>query len=130
MREIVPSISRGLDEVVMRALAKDSARRYQTAAEFAGDLRKALVRPRGGFVSYPMTREEQERLREEKRREAARRKRRLRLATFVAAVAVAWPPSARWCGTLRRFTTWKPCPWPSARRRPRRWPRCMTGALR
>ena len=88
MREIVPSISRGLDEVVMRALAKDSARRYQTAAEFAGDLRKALVRPRGGFVSYPMTREEQERLREEQRREAARRKRRLRLATFVAAVAV------------------------------------------
>ncbi|HIS02449.1 MAG TPA: protein kinase [Candidatus Pullichristensenella avicola] len=88
MREIVPSISRGLDEVVMRALAKDGARRYQTAAEFAGDLRKALVHPRGGFVAYPMTREEQERAREEKRRAAARRKRRLRLATLISAVAV------------------------------------------
>ena len=88
MREINPAISWGLDEVVMRALAKDSARRYQTAAEFAGDLRKALVHPHGGFVAYPMTREEQERLREEKRREALRRKRRLRRATLIAAVVV------------------------------------------
>ena len=51
MRDRAPNISRALDEVVMRALAKDSARRYQTAAEFAGDLRKAVVRPRGGFVT-------------------------------------------------------------------------------
>ena len=88
MRELNPAISRALDEVVMRALAKDSARRYQTAAEFAGDLRKAVVHPRGGFVAYPMTREEQERQREEKRRQAARRKRRLRRASFFAAIAV------------------------------------------
>ena len=51
MRELNPAISRALDEVVMRALAKDGARRYQTAAEFAGDLRKAVVHPRGGFVA-------------------------------------------------------------------------------
>ena len=83
-----PPSPRALDEVVMRALAKDSARRYQTAAEFAGDLRKAVVRPRGGFVAYPMTREEQERQREEKRRKDARRKRRLRRASFFAAIGV------------------------------------------
>ena len=52
MRELNPAISRALDEVVMRALAKDGARRYQTAAEFAGDLRKAVVHPRA--VSSPI----------------------------------------------------------------------------
>ena len=88
MRELNPAISRALDEVVMRALAKDGARRYQTAAEFAGDLRKAVVHPRGGFVAYPVSREEQERQREEKRRQDARRKRRLRRASFFAAIAV------------------------------------------
>lgn len=88
MRELNPAISRALDEVVMRALAKDSARRYQTAAEFAGDLRKAVVHPRGGFVAYPVSREEQERQREEKRRQDARRKRRLHRVSFFAAIAV------------------------------------------
>ena len=88
MRELNPAISRALDEVAMRALAKDSARRYQSAAEFAGDLRKAVVRPRGGFVTYPLTREEQERQREEMRRQAVRRKRRLRRASFFAAIGV------------------------------------------
>ena len=88
MRSIAPSISRGLDEVILRALAKETFKRYQTAAEFAGDLRKALVRPRGGFVSYPLTWEEQERMREEKRREALRRRRRVRMAGVIAAIAV------------------------------------------
>ncbi len=88
MRDRAPNISRALDEVVMRALAKDSARRYQTAAEFAGDLRKAVVRPRGGFVTYPLTREEQERQREEQRRKALRRKRRLQRVSFFAAIFV------------------------------------------
>ena len=88
MRDLAPNISRALDEVVMRALAKDSARRYQTAAEFAGDLRKAVVRPRGGFVTYPLTREEQERQREEQRRKALRRKRRLQRVSFFAAIFV------------------------------------------
>ena len=53
MREDTPGIPRALDEVVMRALCKDKKRRYQTAAEMAADLRKAIVRPRGGFVHYP-----------------------------------------------------------------------------
>ena len=88
-REINGAVSKGLDEVVMRALAKESFKRYQTAAEFAGDLRKALVRPKGGFVTYPLTREEQEALREEKRREAQKRKRRTRILTLAVAAAAS-----------------------------------------
>ena len=50
-----PNVSRALDEVVMRALCKDKTQRYQTAAEMAADLRRAIVRPKGGFVRYPAT---------------------------------------------------------------------------
>ena len=53
MREIDPSISKALDEVVLRALRKDPAQRYQTAADMALDLRKALGKPSGGFVKTP-----------------------------------------------------------------------------
>ncbi len=50
MREEDPSIPRAIDEVVLRALNKKAEDRYQTAAEMAADLRKALGRPEGGFV--------------------------------------------------------------------------------
>lgn len=50
MRTYDPSISKALDEVVMRALRKNAAERYQSAAEMAMDLRKALNNPGGGFV--------------------------------------------------------------------------------
>jgi len=50
MREENPDISRAIDEVVLRALSKKPEDRYQTAAEMAADLRKALGRPDGGFV--------------------------------------------------------------------------------
>lgn len=51
MRSIHKDVSRGLDEVVMKALEKDPARRYQTASEMAVDLKRALRAPGGGFVS-------------------------------------------------------------------------------
>lgn len=50
MRDEDPEISKALDEVVLRALSKKPADRYQTAAEMAADLRKALGMPDGGFV--------------------------------------------------------------------------------
>lgn len=52
-RTLNPEISRGLDEVILKALDKDSARRYQSAAEMAQDLKKAVRMPGGGFVRYP-----------------------------------------------------------------------------
>ncbi len=54
MRLDDPAIPRALDEVVMRALCKDKKRRYQSAAEMAADLRKAIAHPKGGFVCYPV----------------------------------------------------------------------------
>ena len=78
-----PGISRALDEVVMRALAKDSAKRYQTAAEMAADLRKTITHPRGGFVKYPLTKEEQEARREERRKRMLRRRKRWMRAGIV-----------------------------------------------
>lgn len=58
MRTHDSSISKALDEVVMRALRKDSAERYQTAAEMAMDLRRAVTNPGGGFVKHPKARGE------------------------------------------------------------------------
>ena len=55
MRQIQTGITKALDEVVHRAMCKDPARRYQTAAEFAADLKLALEHPKGGFVIYPGT---------------------------------------------------------------------------
>lgn len=44
-------ISVALDQVIERALAKDSAQRYQTAADMAADLKRALRMPEGGFIA-------------------------------------------------------------------------------
>jgi len=53
MLEYDLKVTKALDEVVMRAMAKDPAQRYQTAAEMAADLRRADQNPKGGFVRYP-----------------------------------------------------------------------------
>ncbi len=88
MRQRRGNISKALDEVVMRALSKDAARRYQTAAEFAADLRKAVAKPQGGFVKYPKTPEELEQEKEARRRRKERDARRLRVAIVVLSIAV------------------------------------------
>lgn len=88
MRDYRNGISKALDEVVMRALSKDSTQRYQTAAEMAADLRKAISHPQGGFVKYPKEVEAAQREREERRRQHQKDKRRL--AKIVGAcVAIA-----------------------------------------
>ncbi|MDO4357613.1 MAG: protein kinase [Clostridia bacterium] len=85
MRSIDSAISRGLDEVVMRALCKDSFKRYQNAADMAADLKKALRSPRGGFVRYPETKEE----RQARKSRQAQRNRKLRRWIVVGCLAVA-----------------------------------------
>lgn len=47
---IVPTVSKALDQVLAKALAKDRADRYQTAADMATDLKRALRTPQGGFI--------------------------------------------------------------------------------
>lgn len=79
LRTIEPSVSRGLDEVVLRALSKDVSKRYQSAAEMAADLRHALKSPRGGFVKYPETPEEKQARRQ---KEVLQRRRMRRQVAF------------------------------------------------
>ena len=47
-----PEVSQGLDEVILKALEKDPKDRYQSAAEMATDLKRALKMPMGGFLSH------------------------------------------------------------------------------
>ena len=89
IRQIRPGISKALDEVVTRALCKDSRKRYQSATEMAGDLRKCISRPQGGFVTYPKDPEQLEREEEEKRKRNLHKKevlKRLMIACLVLGV--------------------------------------------
>ena len=52
-RSLESAVSKGLDEVILKALDKEAAFRYQSAAEMARDLKKAIRNPRGGFVDKP-----------------------------------------------------------------------------
>jgi hypothetical protein len=117
MRQQNSGISKALDEVVMRALCKDPAKRYQSAAEFAGDLRRAIAKPQGGFVKYPKSPEQLEQERQERRRRRERDQRRLRIAVTVtvAATVLLALTGAGMAGFLavsikpyiaRRFATW------------------------
>ena len=78
MRDHQEGISKALDEVVMRALCKDPAKRYQTAAEMAADLRKSISHPEGGFVTYPrdIDVQKQEKKARRRQRDLERRKQR------------------------------------------------------
>ncbi|MCR4620648.1 MAG: protein kinase [Clostridiales bacterium] len=52
MRLINKNISKGLDEVVLKALQKKPEMRYQTAANLSKDLKRSLRYPKGGFVNH------------------------------------------------------------------------------
>ena len=89
MLTLNPSIPKALDEVVMRAIAKDPNRRYQTAEEMAADLVESTKHPKGGFVKYPPTPEELQKQQEERRlRRLKQRKRALAILAVTAAVVL------------------------------------------
>ena len=48
--ELNEEVSKGLEEVILKALTKDVSKRYQSAVEFATDLKRALKMPMGGFI--------------------------------------------------------------------------------
>lgn len=78
-RQLEPEISRGLDEVILKALDKDAARRYQTAAEMAQDLKRAIRMPGGGFVHYPPSAEDLKEQQEQWERRRLKRQKAARL---------------------------------------------------
>ena len=82
-RLIEPTVSKGLDEVIMKSLDKEASRRYQTAADMAGDLKRAIKTPKGGFVTtQPDTPSRAER--RKKRRQAGKKFKKY----FIIGVAV------------------------------------------
>lgn len=97
MRLFQNGISKALDEVVMRALCKDTTKRYQTAAEMAADLRRTITHPRGGFVKYPQSAEEIEAEKEEKRKARQRAKKKA-TGFAIAAVVIALIAMLIWGG--------------------------------
>ncbi len=106
-----PSISKALDEVVLRALRKNSAERYQTAAEMAMDLRRAITSPGGGFVRNPKARDEKKNPESNEskvvdiRLRRARRLRRIRYALlgFLIACVMALGVAGVWMLTHSRM---------------------------
>ena len=48
--ELNPEVTRGLSEVILKALSKRPEDRYQSAEEMTVDLRRALKMPTGGFI--------------------------------------------------------------------------------
>jgi serine/threonine-protein kinase len=85
-RLLEPTISKGLDEVILKSLDKEASRRYQTAADMAGDLKKAIKSPKGGFVTtQPESAPRAER--RKKRQQVAKKFRRY--AIFAAVVVLA-----------------------------------------
>lgn len=84
-RLLEPSVSKGLDEVILKALDKESSRRYQTAADMAGDLKRAIKSPRGGFV----TTQPESASRAERRKKRQQAVKKFRKYAIAAAILVA-----------------------------------------
>ncbi len=83
-RALDPSLSKGLDEVILKSLDKEASRRYQSAADMAGDLKRAIRSPRGGFV----TTTQESASRAERRRKRRQTARTLRKYFIIAAAVV------------------------------------------
>lgn len=53
LRELDPKIPVSIDKIVQKCMQKRPERRYHTASELIGDLRKAIAYPDGDFVQIP-----------------------------------------------------------------------------
>lgn len=53
--ELNPKVTPALNEIILKAIRKNPADRYQSGREFYDDLSMALVYPEGGFVKKPVT---------------------------------------------------------------------------
>ncbi len=53
LREINSTIPQGLEDITLRAMQKDSARRYQSAYEMLKDLKKFMDNPKARFKTEP-----------------------------------------------------------------------------
>jgi len=83
-RLIEPQISKGLDEVILKALDKEASRRYQTAADMAADLKRAIKSPKGGFVNT----QPDSASRAERRKKRQQAVKRLRKYAIIAGAAI------------------------------------------
>ncbi len=70
--EINPKVTKAISDIIMKAIRKDPAQRYQSAREFYDDLSLALVYPEGGFVVGEVKKEEP--LEESPRKKAVKEK--------------------------------------------------------
>jgi serine/threonine-protein kinase len=85
-RLLEPSVSKGLDEVILKSLDKEASRRYQTAADMAGDLKRAIKSPKGGFIaSLPETASRAER--RKKRQQATKKFKKYAIAAAALVIA-------------------------------------------
>lgn len=99
-RLLEPEVSKGLDEVILKSLDKEASRRYQTAADMAGDLKRALRYPKGGFVNPPEEVKRQNR--EEFLKKFHQRARQLKKAAIFALVLCALGAAIFFGGRLYR----------------------------
>lgn len=53
LRELDPEIPVSVDKIVQKCMQKRPERRYHTASELIGDLKKAITNPDGDFVQIP-----------------------------------------------------------------------------
>lgn len=54
LRELNPDIPISLERIVQKAMDKKPERRYLSAAEMIGDLKRSIINPNGDFVKMPL----------------------------------------------------------------------------
>lgn len=84
--ELSNKVSPALNDVILRALNKDTARRYASASEMSGHLRRALKEPTGDFARYIPNQKSQPKKPAPKKRTHGALKIGIAVGAFVAAL--------------------------------------------